>query len=211
MSTCLLSISMQLIWKDNTNLAGVQASQASTHGRNWVSPVKSCSKEPQIHRTSYVKQTHNDHSFAGSVQNLTPGVFVCVVGGLPLFTTQHLSPSTASSGWLSFSQPVSDDHIQLIHPDANSPDQRVEVVCAKSRCHLGHYFGKGNGYCSINASVLNFVEATDMVPTDVKILSPQSWLALEESTLLHATLKRLMAQGVWKTKPDNLGIGCNAQ
>ena len=150
----------------------------------------------------YVKQTHNGHSFAGSVQNLTPGIFVCVVGGLPLFTTQHLSPSTASSGWLSFSQPVSDDHIQLIHPDANSPDQRVEVVCAKSGCHLGHYFGKGNGYC-INASVLNFVQATGMSSTDLKILSPQSWFALEESTLLHATLKRLT-----RTEHVVLGAGC---
>lgn len=150
----------------------------------------------------YVKETHNGHSFAGSVQNLVPGVFVCVAGGLPLFTTQYLSPSTASSGWLSFSQPVSDDHIQLIYPDANSPDQRVEVVCAKSGCHLGHYFGKGNGYC-INASVLNFVEATGSSSMDVKILSPQSWVALEESTLLHATLKRLT-----RTSHVLLGAGC---
>jgi len=149
----------------------------------------------------HVKKTHNGYSFVGSVQDLAPGIFVCVVGGLPLFTTQYLSPSTASSGWLSFSQPVSDDHIQLIHPDTDSPDQRIEVVCAKTGCHLGHYFGKGNGYC-INASVLNFVPATS-ISIDVKILRPQSWLSLEESVLLHSTLKQLTHK-----ETVLLGAGC---
>lgn len=150
----------------------------------------------------HVKDTHNGYSFAGSVQNLMPGVFLCAIGGLPLFTTQHLSPSTATSGWLSFSQPVSEDHIQLIHPDINAADQRIEVICAKSGCHLGHYFGKANGYC-INASVLNFIPSAGHSSTNFKIEPPHSWLALEELPLVHSTFKKLT-----RTETILLGAGC---
>jgi peptide-methionine (S)-S-oxide reductase len=43
----------------------------------------------------------------------------------------------------------------LVEPKPGSNDRRVEVLCAKSKFHLGHYFGPGEGYC-INASVLNY-------------------------------------------------------
>jgi hypothetical protein len=39
---------------------------------------------------------------------------------------------------------------------SSTSDRRIEVICAKSKCHLGHYFGPGEGYC-INASVLNYL------------------------------------------------------
>lgn len=149
----------------------------------------------------HVKDTHNGFTFAGSVQHLTPGLFLCALGGLALFTTQYLSPSTATSGWLSFSQPVSEDHIQLIHPEPNAVDQRIEVICSKSGCHLGHYFGTGNGYC-INASVLNFVPAT-CTSTTVKVASPHSWLALAESSMLHSMYRELT-----RTETILLGAGC---
>jgi peptide-methionine (S)-S-oxide reductase len=105
-----------------------------------------------------VKQTHNGYSFSGSVQNVEPGIFSCAVGGLPLFSTADISPTTASSGWLSFASargPLSTDHVAHIEPAPDADDRRVEVVCAKTGCHLGHYFGRADGYC-INASALNF-------------------------------------------------------
>jgi peptide-methionine (S)-S-oxide reductase len=107
-----------------------------------------------------VKQTHNKYSFSGSVQKgkIESGIFSCAVGGLPLFATTDISPTTASSGWLSFAQPLSADHVTHIEPAQDADDRRVEVVCAKTGCHLGHYFGRADGYC-INASALNFCSA----------------------------------------------------
>ena len=106
------------------------------------------------------KQTHNGYDFSGSVTNVEPGVFCGAIGGLPLFTTSDLSPTTATSGWLSFARPISPDHVRLIQPESSDAvDQRVEVVCALTGCHLGHYFGPQEGYYCINASALNFVLA----------------------------------------------------
>lgn len=87
------------------------------------------------------KITANGVSFAGAAgqQDIENGIFVCAVGSLPLFSTTDLSPLTASSGWLTFSRPLSPDHITHIMPESDASDQRVEVLCAKSGCHLGHF------------------------------------------------------------------------
>jgi peptide-methionine (S)-S-oxide reductase len=165
------------------------------------------------------KETQNGYRFAGSVQDIPPGIFVCAIGGLPLFTTQHLSPSTASSGWLSFSRPISDDHIIKIFPQSpNDPDPRIEVICAKSRCHLGHYFGLSEGYC-INASTLNFLptatsssqtstnEATIARDIDsISISSPYSWRSLEKDVTISWIAK--FYKSITYTETLWLGAGC---
>lgn len=106
------------------------------------------------------KQTHNSYDWSGSVGDHKPsGVFVCSISGLPIFSTSDFSVSMATEGWLSFIRPVSSDHIILHEPHDKQLDSRVEVLCAVSKCHLGHYFGPDNGYC-INASALNFYPMT---------------------------------------------------
>ena len=118
------------------------------------------------------KITNNGYDFSGSVHldEITEGIFICALGSLPLFTTTDLKPCTATSGWLSFTEPLSMDHITLVHPEVsvngqrNPYDSRVEVICAKTGCHLGHYFGKDGGYC-INASALNFMPKDRDIPT----------------------------------------------
>ena len=105
--------------------------------------------------TPNVKMTSNGYDFSGSVSNIEAGLFTCAIGNTPLFATNDLSPLTGSSGWLSFARPVAEDHIKLVRPAKDAIDQRVEVVDARSGCHLGHYFGS-DGYC-INASALNFI------------------------------------------------------
>lgn len=119
------------------------------------------------------KLTNNDIDLTGSIYDFDVGIFTCAIGNNPLFTTNDLSPLTASSGWLTFVRPISDDHIELVYPDKNVVDQRIEVIDAKSGCHLGHYFGE-DGYC-INASSLNFFASQD---TFEKINHPTSWNAL---------------------------------
>lgn len=104
-----------------------------------------------------LKTTHNHIPFSGSAgqSDIPKGVFCCAIGSLPLFASTDLSPATGSSGWLSFSRPLSNDHLCLIEPKPGAEDQRTEVVCAKSGCHLGHFFGRSEGFC-INASALDF-------------------------------------------------------
>jgi peptide-methionine (S)-S-oxide reductase len=169
-----------------------------------------------------VKQTHNEYSFLGSVQKgkIEPGIFACAVGGLPLFSTTDISPTTASSGWLSFAQPLSEDHVTHIDPASDADDRRVEVVCAKTGCHLGHYFGRADGYC-INASALNFVGSVvsrDTVASDSAsdtgprlFAAPLSYRNLEtaEQTpsirLLHEVIR---VHSVSCTSKVVLGGGC---
>eukprot|EP00554_Chaetoceros_debilis_P008571 CAMPEP_0194104150 /NCGR_PEP_ID=MMETSP0150-20130528/4507_1 /TAXON_ID=122233 /ORGANISM="Chaetoceros debilis, Strain MM31A-1" /LENGTH=699 /DNA_ID=CAMNT_0038791579 /DNA_START=97 /DNA_END=2193 /DNA_ORIENTATION=- len=137
------------------------------------------------------KLTNNGYDFSSSSsssQLKIEGVFTCAIGALPLFTTaESLSgPGSSSTGWLSFTNPVAEDHIQLIHPHVQSLDQRIEVVDARTGCHLGHYFGPNEGYC-INASALNFIPLHDVVESEDGVtnngaltrhnVSPISWKA----------------------------------
>jgi methionine-S-sulfoxide reductase len=175
------------------------------------------------------KETHNGVSFQGSASqsDWEPGIFACAIGGLPLFSSLDLSPSTAASGWLSFYRALSDDHVLLIPPETGVQDQRIEVICAKSRCHLGHYFGPGEGFC-INASALNYVTAKSSasiaiaaataatngdgnlrVPT---VHHPFSWRVLDDvsssSSDPRRTQLRALLREVVPTEQVALGAGC---
>ena len=129
----------------------------------------------------YEKVTHNGYCFKGNTVQQPDGIFTCAIGDLPVFATSDVTP-IASSGWLSFLRPISADHVVHVEPDKESMDQRVEVVCAKSGCHLGHYF-KGDGYC-INASALNFwpVELQlENEPNELSFRGPYSYRSLERT------------------------------
>ena len=106
---------------------------------------------------------------ASAVQDLTvcrgvwcggAGTWVCAVGGLPLFSTEHKFES--GSGWPSFFQPIDPDHV-LERMDSSGGMVRVEVLCARTGAHLGHVFPDGPAptgkrYC-INAAALKFIPA----------------------------------------------------
>ena len=158
------------------------------------------------------KTTQNGYCFQGSVRqdDMEQGVFVCAIGHLPLFTTLDLTMSTVRSGWLSFSQPVSDDHIILVQPEKDKPDQRTEVVCARSGCHLGHYFGKGNGYC-INAGALTFIPSQRTVFDNIPSIRPVllSWHQLQSNMNLPSA--RVLSNVLFSTTVSEtivFGAGC---
>jgi methionine-S-sulfoxide reductase len=159
------------------------------------------------------KITNNGYDFSGSVRDgdIDKGLFVCAIGGLPLFTTANLSPTTASSGWLSFAEPVSHEHITLVYPERSSNDQRIEVICTRSQCHLGHYFGKGEGYC-INASALNFI-SIDATSSNVwnKRSNPISWHTIMMETTEVLPSQKMLQQVILRNAvPIDicLGAGC---
>ena len=89
-------------------------------------------------------------------KNTPDGVFVDKLSGAPLFDTRHRFDS--GSGWLSFTQPVTDAVIEK--PDNRYGMRRTEIRAKVSGIHLGHVFNDGPGgkprYC-INATVLDFV------------------------------------------------------
>lgn len=154
-----------------------------------------------------VKITNNGRDLSGSVYNIRPGVFTCAIGGLPLFTTADLRATTGSSGWLSFSRPIDESHITLVEPPKECMDRRVEVICAKTGCHLGHFFGS-DGYC-INASGLNYFEVDTI--DRLNFLHPTSWLRLQLENQLLNPSERILKD--FLTKQINveevfLGAGC---
>ena len=163
-----------------------------------------------------IKRTHNGIEFTGPTgqSDIPRGIFVCAIGGLPLFSSMDVSPTTASSGWLSFSNPLSNDHVVLVTPDPDATDQRIEVVCAKTKCHLGHFFGQGEGYC-INASGLNFLPnenpgVTEEAASQSVLCHPFSWRVLESKTDLEPRYKLLREVLRRRIPTENvvLGAGC---
>lgn len=97
--------------------------------------------------------------------NKTPGLYVDVVSGEPLFASADKYES--GCGWPSFVKPIEAAHIvELI--DTSHGMERVEVRSRFGDSHLGHVFPDGPRergglrYC-INSAALRFIPKSEMV------------------------------------------------
>ena len=95
--------------------------------------------------------------------NRESGSYLCKCCGEVLFDSGDKYDS--GSGWPSFDRPASDQVIRY-EEDLGLGMRRVEVMCDRCGCHLGHVFDDGPGdttgkrYC-INSLSLNFEAAGD--------------------------------------------------
>ena len=99
------------------------------------------------------------------LDNKKEGAYACRLCGLPLYRSSAKFDS--GTGWPSFFQPLSDDHLKYVR-DASYGMVRTELRCARCDSHQGHVFPDGppptgQRHC-LNSVSLSFVEAGQPLP-----------------------------------------------
>jgi methionine-R-sulfoxide reductase len=105
-----------------------------------------------------------ERPFCGTLlDNKRAGVYSCVCCGLPLFASNAKFES--GTGWPSFFQPIADENVATKR-DAGYGMVRVEILCARCGCHLGHVFPDGPAptgqrHC-VNSESLTFTDVDQL-------------------------------------------------
>ncbi|MBV9522161.1 MAG: peptide-methionine (R)-S-oxide reductase MsrB [Alphaproteobacteria bacterium] len=94
---------------------------------------------PEQYRVTRKKGT--ERAFTGEyAASKTPGTYVCVCCGQPLFAAETKFDS--GTGWPSFWQPIAPEAVAT-ETDRAFFMRRTEVLCSRCDAHLGHVFEDG--------------------------------------------------------------------
>jgi peptide methionine sulfoxide reductase msrA/msrB len=122
--------------------------------------------DPETYRIT--QRAGTEPAFCGNLlDNKKEGVYVCVVCGLPLFSSDHKFNS--GTGWPSFFQPFDEAHVAQ-KEDRSHGMVRTEINCARCNSHLGHVFEDGPRptglrFC-LNSASLTFFEKGEEMPAE---------------------------------------------
>ncbi len=95
--------------------------------------------DPETYRVT--QRAGTEPPFCGTLlDNKAHGVYACVCCQLPLFASNAKFES--GTGWPSFFQPIADENVAT-KVDRSHGMTRVEILCARCDCHLGHVFPDG--------------------------------------------------------------------
>ena len=109
-----------------------------------------------------------ERPFCGTLlDNKKDGIYVCVAGGLPLFSSS--AKFNSGTGWPSFFAPFDPEHI-IEKVDSSHGMVRTEILDARSGAHLGHVFDDGPAptgkrYC-LNSAALKFIAKGEPLPPE---------------------------------------------
>jgi len=121
---------------------------------------------PEEYRVT--QKAGTEPAFCGNLlDNHKDGVYVCVVCGLPLFSSAHKFDS--GTGWPSFYREFDPQHVHRKR-DISYGMVRVEIDCARCGAHLGHVFEDGppptgERHC-LNSASLRFYEKGGTLPPE---------------------------------------------
>jgi peptide methionine sulfoxide reductase MsrB len=139
------------------------------------------------------KRTFRNSSYLGENQK---GIYVCVIGGLPLFSSGSIVKDLCNSNFLTFSEPCDPEHVALI-----SKEKAYQLLAKASDSFLNHDIVFDNGLtCTRTGILVGLLSSSHCVATADQYLIPLRY------TVFSNRVKFLSLDDPWpiECQPENI-------